>query len=241
MTIQDESNELTNHIIHYIFSGEFKPGDRLPSERDMCKILHASRPKIREVIQTLSYVGYLKTIRGSGTYLVKNNELMVKSVSASNLILEFERKKLGEIWQVRYILEKAAAGIAAETATEEDLSTLRESFQKFESIVENNGAPEEIVSATLEFHNNIIRATHNVVLQQIIENMYDLLKFTRERTQTVSDSSMRAVGFHRKLMEAICSKDKNIAETAMHEHLLDVRNDINQYLTHVKDKKSLLE
>ena len=224
------NKNLTDEVINYIFSGNFKVGGRLPPEREMAATLGVSRAKIREVIQSLCSVGYLRSVRGSGTYLVKSNDIMTGASAAAKIELEFEGKKLEEIWQVRYILETAAAGIAAERATQEDITSLRETFLQYETLVRQGAADGDIVEATMAFHSAIIRATHNYVLQDIVENMSDLMRFTRNKTQTVSDSGARAVEHHKKLLLAITSRDPDCAKECMREHLLDVRRDIRVYL-----------
>jgi len=233
-----ENNQLSNTIINYILSGEFKVGNRLPSERELAEKLGVSRSKVREVIQKLCSLGYLKSVRGSGTYLVKSNDMIASAASATKLEweLDFEKTKLMEIWQVRYILESAAAGIAANRATKEDLNNIREAFLHYEELVKQSAPSQEIVAATMDFHNSIIRATHNQVLQDIVESMSDFMKFTRDKTQTISDSDTRAVEHHRKLMDMIFEGDPEHARACMQDHLLDVRRDIYAYIKHEEEK-----
>jgi Transcriptional regulators len=220
-------DEVFEQFVRLLSSGEFKPGEKLPTEAEMCDQLQVSRPVLREVMRALRYMGYLESVQGGGTYI--SNPLK-PVMSDLKMKLAFEQVQLLEIWELRYVLEVAIAGMAAERATEEETERIWNAYLSYESNADSDIDPDQIIASTQSFHNTVAEAVHNSVLMGTLENVSGLLRKSRIASIQVEGSSARAAHFHKGIAEAIVKKDVEQAQEAMREHLLDVKKDLLAYL-----------
>jgi DNA-binding FadR family transcriptional regulator len=146
-----------------IAMGEFAPGQRLPTERDLAADLGLSRSSMREAIRALTVMGVLEARHGAGIYVtqLKPGDLLdtfgvVAEISWGDTLLH--------LVQVRKILEPAAAAAAAARIDEEGLIRLRAEM----TAMERGTTAEEIVGHDLEFHRIITEAAGNPVLAAIL-------------------------------------------------------------------------
>ena len=226
--------KVLQQFIDLIRNNALKPGDKLPGERELCIQMQISRPVLREAMSTLRYLGYLESVHGSGTYVNKN--LLDPTITALKLYLYCETAQILDIWEARYIIETQSAGLAAERATEDDCANIARALAYYQECAENMGNPEALVLSSSEFHNSIMEAAHNNTLVFLIKNVSNLLKRSREHTVQVDSSTERALEFHRRIAEAVLAHDIEKAKSAMSEHLIDVRNDLEAYVE-IAEKK----
>src|SRR6185369_12535913 len=118
--------EVVAQLREMIHNGELRPGDRLPPERDLAKLLGVSRPTLRAGIRSLAAVGVLESRQGAGTFVVKADESPVLDSSSLSLMASLHRFTSEEMFEARRALEMAIAGLAAERATGDQLASLAE-------------------------------------------------------------------------------------------------------------------
>lgn len=221
-------DDVLNQFIDLLGSGAYKPGEKLPTEAEMCETLKVSRPVLREVIHALRYMGYLEAVQGGGTYICR---MPLNSVmSTIKLKLALKKSQLMELWELRYLLEVQVAGLAAERATDGEIADIWAAFQKFETNVEKGDDNAAIIESTQSFHNIIAKAVHNDMLMDMLESISNLLSLSRETSIQIEGSSLRAVRYHRRIAQAIADRDVEQAEACMRDHLLDVKRDLMAYL-----------
>lgn len=112
--------KLAAQISEEIAKGKFKPGDRLPTERELALQLGVSRTVIRDAIKLLAGQGILKVTHGSGIYVA--NEDRVTSQIAN--LLTIRQGSLRELFEVRKLIEVEAAGWAAERSQPQNLEKI---------------------------------------------------------------------------------------------------------------------
>ena len=144
-------------------SGEFNPGDRLPSERVLCERLGVSRTHLRDSLKKMEFYGILKTYPQSGT-VVANKGLPAFDGLLTNM-LSLHRNDFKSLVDTRVILETNAAMLAAERRTDEDLIELESAFDAHRRKVLNN---EPNVEEDLLFHLKIAEASQNTVLKSLM-------------------------------------------------------------------------
>jgi len=138
-----------------IFSGELRPGDRLPPERDLGTRLGISRMTLRLALKVLESSGYLVTTRGSrGGSRVNDHDALSKCWK--NWMREHS-DMLDEVFEFRITVEEKLAALAAERRTDEDLRVLEEAFAS-ENALEDSSA---LFRADMDFHRSVARAAHN--------------------------------------------------------------------------------
>ncbi|MCO5973905.1 FadR/GntR family transcriptional regulator [Actinoallomurus soli] len=146
-----------------IAMGEFTPGQRLPTERDLAADLGLSRSSMREAIRALTVMGVLEARHGAGIYVtqLQPGDLL----ETFGVVAEISRgDTLLHLVQVRKILEPAAAAAAAARIDDEGLARLRAEM----TAMERGANAEEIVGHDLEFHRIITEAAGNPVLSAIL-------------------------------------------------------------------------
>lgn len=146
--------------------GDLRPGQRLPTERDLAADLGLSRSSMREAIRALTVMGVLEARHGAGVYVtqLKPGDLL----ETFGVVAEMSRgDTLLHLVQVRKILEPAAAAAAAARIDEAGLAGLRAEM----TAMERGTTAEEIIGHDLEFHRIITDAAANPVLSAILSGL----------------------------------------------------------------------
>ncbi|MCF7914550.1 MAG: FadR family transcriptional regulator [Spirochaetaceae bacterium] len=211
---------IVKQIQHLINEGELVPGQKLPPERELAEELNVSRTSIREALRALEMMGYLesKVGVGGGTF--------IKEITIDNIISPFSKVLLKnddyivELLEVRLFLEIESARLAALRRNEEELQSMQAAIDQMEQDIKNGGSG---LDGDNNFHRAISVAANNRVLQQFVNMCGDLLEVEREAHLTNNSAeSERALGQHKKLIQAIREKDDERAQKIMRSHILNI-------------------
>lgn len=218
--------EIIEQIRELVTRGELKPGDRLPSERDLVERLKVSRASIREALSALEMMGLLEVRSGEGTFVRK---LKPESVVAPLAwMLSMEKGTVLEILEVRKILEVQAVRLAAERAQQSDLRELAEALEDMKKEMVNSDLGGE--QADLRFHYAIMRATNNKILIRLMDTISDIMRHMLEtsRSKLYEGKYTPALLFseHILIYEAIKNKDPEMASQRLLEHLIGVEEEL---------------
>lgn len=213
-----------------IASGELKPGDRLPSERNMMEMFHRSRPTIREALRMLERSGYIRTVAGSNGAIVMelNNRYLQQTMQDA---LEIGNISLAEMCEYRMVSEDATVTWAAQRATEEDVAALRDIVEKMEALIDH-GDYVSFVDLDPVFHGLLAVAAKNQVsmtMNQTFSKLYrEFMKGTMDNLSREARIAMavKVQTKHREICEAIAAHDVEKARSAMADHLDDCRTDL---------------
>jgi DNA-binding FadR family transcriptional regulator len=220
----DRARSVMTAMADFIARSGFKPGDRLPAEREFMKGLAVGRSTVREVIRQFQALGIVESRKGSGTYLLR-------SVSADtvHMPLSFDSARLRDVLlqtlDVRRGLEAEASAIAAIRRNEADL---REIAVKLEAMVaahhrEGTAGPQD-----LAFHLAVYDATHNPLFPQLLEQMREAFESFWEQPFARPDFARRSFPFHRELYDAIVARDTERARQKTLAILDIVEEDIRE-------------
>jgi GntR family transcriptional regulator, transcriptional repressor for pyruvate dehydrogenase complex len=196
---------------------KLKPGDKLPSERELAELLQVSRSSIRDAIRGLELMGLVEPRQGAGT--------IVREVSAELLVnpfanaLKHRRELVGELLDFRKMIEPPLAARAATHATAEEIAEMEEILQRQEK-TQNQG--DAAIAEDAEFHYSVALASGNSVVLKVIDTLMDLLRDTRERSLQVEGRSQKSLAGHRRILAAIKRHDGEAAKNAMRRHIEDV-------------------
>jgi GntR family transcriptional regulator, transcriptional repressor for pyruvate dehydrogenase complex len=196
---------------------KLKPGDKLPSERELAEMLQVSRSSIRDAIRGLELIGLVEPRQGAGT--------IVREISADALVNPFanalKRKQamVGELLDFRKMLEPPLAARAATHASSDEVSEMEDILQRQS---EKLSRGETTIAEDAEFHYSIALASGNSVVLKVLDILMDLLRDTRERSMQVEGRPEKSLAGHRRILAAIKRQDAESAKAAMRRHIEDV-------------------
>jgi GntR family transcriptional repressor for pyruvate dehydrogenase complex len=196
---------------------KLKPGDKLPSERELAEALDVSRSSIRDAIRGLELMGLVEPRQGAGT--------IVREVSTDNLvnpfagILKQKQALVGELLDFRKMLEPPLAARAATHASADEISEMEEILQRQEKRLSRG---ETTIAEDAEFHYSVALASGNSVVLKVLDILMDLLRDSRERSLQVEGRPQKSLAGHRRILAAIKHHDAEAAKAAMRRHIEDV-------------------
>lgn len=196
-----------NYLFQNIRNGTWKPGDKIPSEADLCGILNVSRVSVRGALGRLSALGLVQSKQGKGTFV---SEPPAETQSPAFHIQNMDRLSLFEF---RRIIERESAALAALRATSEDVLAMQDSINK----MEHGETDQEIAEQDLRFHALIAKATGNEIIQhvsRITEEAY-LHMFM----ENVAQMGSMGTAHHRQILLDIQVRDADAARQHMNAHL----------------------
>lgn len=175
--MSDRSNlieQATAQLRSRIRSGQWKVGERIPTEPHLVELLGVGRNTVREAVQSLVHAGLLTRRQGSGTYVRSTSEVSVA------LGRQFEDAHYMHILEVRRSLEVEAARLAARNRNSHDIEVLRSvNFARQEAF--RSGDVDRMVMADITLHNTIADVSKNPVLSQLYESLTDAVSATIRR------------------------------------------------------------
>jgi len=225
------SEEIVSQVKQLISKGELKPGDRIPSERDLATMLGVSRPSVREAIMVLEAMGFVESRQGGGTYVKALTEASIMNPLAK-LVEKRDPELLRSLAEVRMGLESWSAYLAAQRATDADIAEMRRLYKIMEKQAAKGGWSPDVDA---EFHYAITSASHNSLQMHVLDSIHSLFHATiqvalMEFYQQEGHVQL-LLTHHHDIMEAIAAHDPELARKKMMEHLAMVEEKMAQLLS----------
>jgi GntR family transcriptional regulator, transcriptional repressor for pyruvate dehydrogenase complex len=197
---------------------ELKPGDLLPPERELVRMLGVSRSSVRDAIRTLQLMGLLEPRQGIGTVVCSPAATPANPLATA--LLE-KRKMVAELLDVRKMLEPPLVRRAALHASREEIADMEDILVRQEAKVRRG---ELGIEEDSEFHYSIALASGNSAVLKVVDVLMDLLRETRERSLQVEGRQEKSLAGHRRILSALKRGDAAAAEAAMRRHLQEMEN-----------------
>ena len=210
------SEEVISQLREMIHRGDLRPGDRLPPERDLAKLLGVSRPTLRAGIRSLAAVGILQSRQGAGTFVVKSDGPPSLDSSPLRLMASLHGFTSAEMFEARRSLEMAVAGLAAERATGDQMATMAEEVAGMYASLDD---PEQFLVHDVRFHQTIAAASGNRILTALMNMVATILFETRIKTVKRATDLKESAEMHRNIYRAIRERNPEAARDAMYDHL----------------------
>lgn len=199
-----------------ILSGELKPGEKLPPEREFAEKLEVSRNSVREAIRIMDMMGIVSSQQGSGNYVTCEFQKSITETMAMMFAMDQVNDK--QISQVRYSLEVLAFTLALDRVREEDLAKMEECVEKLDKNVDskNNATLDKII------HYTLARASGNQLLIDILEacsSVFDI--FIEDMRYGILKNENRKTELnecHRHLVDALREGDREKGLQALKWH-----------------------
>ena len=224
------SEEIVDQIKDLISRGDLRPGQRIPSERELASFLGVSRPSVREAIMVLEAMGFLESRQGGGTY-VRSLADVTMADPLANMVERRDPRMLHALTEVRIGLETWSAYLAAKRAEDSEIERLRELYAIMVEQAQSGGWDAEIDA---EFHLTITAATHNTLQVHVLDTIQSLFQTTimvaLSEFYTKEGYIQLLLNHHRDIMEAIADHDPERARDRMMEHLTLVEEKLALFL-----------
>ena len=212
-----EKKRITDHVLEsiteMILSGDFKSGDRLPSDGEIASRLNVGRNSVREAMKVLQVLGVITRRQGDGTFLSDEES---GSINLKPLLIPLvsQIKKPEDLVELRTLFENGTIDIVIEKATEKEIDFLKSKNKKFEeALTRTPPSVEEVIKADEEFHLSMAEVSGNralITLERIIFNMYKpTIKSTSEDAFKNEKIKEGVMNHHRNILAAIEKRDKS--------------------------------
>jgi len=210
------TKQVFDQMLDIIYQNQWKVGERLPSEAELCDLFGVSRVTIRQAIQKLVALDLVETRHGEGSF--------VKAVSPGNsmnalmpdLYLRTDEDTLSQILEYREIIEVHACRLAALRQLPEDLVVLENIVNEMEHGMAADDQ-QAFAQADIEFHLHIARMTRNSIVIKIHEILTPILVHAMQ--DTIVKMGYLGLWYHKEIVAAFAEKDIDKATTLMKEHL----------------------
>ena len=207
------STKIAEQIKSLIATGELRPGDVLPPERELVKVFKVSRASLREALKSLTGMGFLE--------ITPTHRTIVKSLAAGRItepldhLIREDIHTIFELIEVRMAIETWNAHYAAERANDEDIARLESCIESMRvKIKQHSSAVEEDAN----FHIAVSQAAHNKIQTHLMFSIYDILR--ESIANYFDDFKLNYIlDQHYRVVEAIKKKDPVLAGRRMREHL----------------------
>lgn len=210
--------EVEQRLLERIRSGEIGPGQQLPSERELMEHFGVGRPAVREALQSLERSGIVEIAHGERARVVlpTADSLIEQIAGGARHLLRMQPGTLEHLKDARLFLETGLARLAAQRATDADITRLRQRLDEHRQALDQL---DLFVERDMAFHREIAAISGNPIFPAIVEALF---RWAGEYYQAI----VRAPGMesvtlaeHQRLLDAITSRNPEAAGQAMHDHL----------------------
>lgn len=219
------SDEVYKQLVSMIRHGQLKPGEKLPSEREMASDLGISRQSLREALYRAKIMGLIEVRQGEGSFVLSSAHESLQTPLVG--LLEEEVERIFEFFEIRKLIEGWCAEKASTVATVEDLERMKQILKKMEAVLPSGKTWEEV---DMEFHLCIAAATHNVIAMHIMEALRESFDafFRFRKVITKSEKKDLLWHHHNEVYKAINQRNASMARQKIVDHLNFIERKIRE-------------
>lgn len=209
---RDAAGQIIAFVRDHIENGDLRPGDRIGPERELVRQVGVSRNGVREGLRSLVALGVVTTRQGCGTFITAGPPTI--GTESMGLLTALHGISYSGVQEVAHVLECAAAGLAAERATAQQLADLSDQVVNMYSDLDD---PQAFLKHDAQFHRAVAAAANNLALGVLLE-MVGPHPGDGARSGCAPLSLKEAAAAHRRIYRAIRARDCDGARAAMVEH-----------------------
>ena len=213
-------DRVTDRITDAIITGQYEPGERIPTEEQLAAMLGVARNSVREAVKVLVSLGVLEIRRAEGTYVTTGVPNGVFSPLLYSMIVQ--KSGLDDLIEMRRVLEEGVTRLAIEKGTDDDMDTI--AIKRDEFIVSIDETPhdyERLMQCDVAFHKSIEEACHNTLLPNMSQVITRLTVPSRRETVRRGIEAGNAQYFidcHRMLAEVVINRETENVSRAIEYH-----------------------
>ena len=211
------TDEVARMLSESIKGGKYRPGERLPTETELCKSYGVSRPVLREAISQLKSEGLVVPQQGRGVFVSDNG---FKASMMLDIPSIEDKAEVLQILDLMLAIEVHSTGLAAKNHTKKQLGAIKKALDKLVLAISsgNLGSEED-----LAFHNEIVKATNNHFILTLSiflgENIRHAIRTARKNTSAISGLNHDVIQEHEAIYHAVAAQDVEEARRAAEKHL----------------------
>ena len=216
---------IVEQIVRQIQAGRLKPGDKLPSERQLIEMLNVGRSSIREALQGLAAIGVVESRAGQGTFVNQNVHMLMPDIDNPALSASLQREMRMRLIEARRMVEVDIVGLAAQRATDEGVVQLRELLDIYREMVERRSFVH-ISKANYDFHIKLAHMAQNPFVVPMLDHLLRTVPFSLRESEflllthrTVDEIMRVEIDLHSNIVDAIARHDSQAAQEAMEAHM----------------------
>jgi len=199
-----------------ILSSKIKAGERLPSEREIASAFKVSRNSVRTALKLLEFIGLVEIRHGIGLTVSPNLAKQAELRLEMDLLKRTSEKPLRDILEIRRVLSPFLAALAAERATDQDVTSLRQALEDMERSIQDGKFMVEEITVFYDF---LYLCTKNVFLFKLGSYFQQLLEESKIMSYSVEKAAPVVLEKHREILAAIECRDPEGARARMVEYL----------------------
>ena len=218
---------IADRLLRRISERHLRPGDPLPTERELTQAFRAGRSSVREALRMLESKGVIEN-RGNGTFVVAGYANPLNT--SVQLLLSLDQATMLDVYELRRILECEAAGLAAERHTETHLELMDSAIDDMAAALESDDLDRgaRYIDGDLRFHLAIAEATRNGLILHSMRALRDVMRRALMSIFQIPESPQRSLDQHRSIRDAIAAGDPARARDEMRDHLVRVESDVRR-------------
>ena len=206
--------EIANRLLDQIRAQQLRPGDKLPAERNLARMMEVSRPVLREALRALALMRVVDIRQGAGTYITSLEPRQL--VSHLDFVFSKDGIALVQLLEARRVIETGNVRLAAIRVTDDQLVDLDGRLRSMAACVDD---PLRFSELDIAMHVAVCEAAKNFLLLQFMTIIGTLGRVSRERTGGLRSVREAALEDHRRIVDALRRHDPDAAEAAMRSHL----------------------
>jgi GntR family transcriptional regulator, transcriptional repressor for pyruvate dehydrogenase complex len=217
VTVGRISQVIVEQVRRLVREGRLKPGDRLPSERDLCERFGVSRVTVREALRVLEAGGLIEIRVGAhgGAFITTPTRERLGDGFAD--LLTLAPLTAVQVTEARQVFELGILPMVVERATDDDIAALFKICDHGDAALK---AGEYTMALSADFHVRVAACTHNPAIEFIVQSFHGPLLMSLQEAQAAAPlMGRRGVSEHRKYVEAIERRDVEAAQQVMRKHL----------------------
>jgi DNA-binding FadR family transcriptional regulator len=207
------SDRIVREFEDRIVSGELAPGERLPTESELCDLLDVSRSVVRDAVRTLAARGLLEVRQGRGMIVTAPDDNAYSE--ALTLLLARSDLRMSDVFDARTTLETQLGLLAVDRSNDEDVEELDRQLEALKDAIESHDW-QRASDSHVAFHAVLLHSLHLPALDKLLEPMQHLIVPSSAPPLTVDD--LWDVDAHVPIVAALRAKDTEAMEAALARH-----------------------
>lgn len=219
MASQSIVDRIINRLINAIIDGELKPGQKIPTETELCASMQVGRNSVREAIKALVAMGVLNIRRAEGTFVAEGFSDRMLDPMVYGLILEGGNSS--SLIELRRMFEVGVLQIAIEKARPEDIERIQKALSDLRAVIEKGCNTEELLDADMLFHSTLVQTVRNSLVEKIYMVIERLSRSTRMKVTEsfiMNDDQQNMLNLHEEMLRLIIDKDNESVSMVIDEH-----------------------
>ena len=214
------TEQVLNQLGDLILKGKIKPGEKLPTERDLAAMFGTTRARVREALRALALIGLIDTRPGDGTYVAVNSGVPAEAL---DLMFFREARKYDDLYEARETLEPPLFVKASQYVTVDDLRELQRFLDDCEMVIKHGGTPEDFLECLDAYDQLIVKLTRNAVLETLMAVFRTMARAMYIRLLRVPGAMTNSLERRQEITEALRSRDAAAVGAAVHKHMQSAR------------------